>query len=139
MVWRIGSSNIINCSDKGHVLFHDLVVEFNLMKETKIILIDPVKIVKQVEIKKHRDLIGRMVLYPGQILYEFNKKTMELGKAKFNTVSLDIVNGNAVKQVDIQENCFYVYAINAKNAVRKIKKRFKVPFIIEILDEQPTG
>ncbi len=58
----------------------------------------------------------RGVTKPGMTLFEFNKNTKELKKT-------EITRGeNGKKEVMITEGCIYIYALNIKNAERRLRK-----------------
>lgn len=118
---------------------------------------DQVAEVRHVQQKKKMQFIGTM-LRPSAShrLYEFNKQTLELRIVKpvqdkaiaFPEKKEKRPEGVYIKPHDpvrlkfpLKEGCFYLYALNEKNAVRKINKRFVVPCIkvITDIDEQPNG
>src|SRR5574344_138887 len=64
----------------------------------------------------------------GCILFEYNRETKELNPAKFqmeNTIVIkdrnDLIGGKKYKVV-VNQNCFYIQALNKKNAIRKMNK-----------------
>lgn len=72
---------------------------------------------KQVEY----DLIGQIIPHEGHVIWEINKETLEIKKAKFSNIAY--VFGQENKNEIIQkEGFFYVSAINKKNALRKYKQ-----------------
>lgn len=90
-----------------------------------------IEFVKQVEVESQRILVGELKPEKGHTLFEINLKTNEIGRAEFKTkgdvnfeqaVKGDLSNN---KEVDIKEDCFYVSALNEKNAWKKLKKRFE--------------
>lgn len=96
---------------------------------------DEVVIVKQVSVKKKNELIGQLLPHNGHTLYEFDKKTLKLTKARFNVIGVNFSKKIAEnKRVDVREGCFYISSLNASNAIRKIMKIFKVPYVLEIRD-----
>ena len=69
-------------------------------------------------------LIGKQRKVPGHILFEFNKKTKEIKQAAVTRKALWGYNGSAKfeTRVDIHQDCFYLQALNAKNAEKKLRK-----------------
>ena len=67
-------------------------------------------------------LIGKQRKVRGHILFEFNKQTKEIKQAAVTRKALWGYNGTAKfeTRVDIHQDCFYVQALNAKNAVKKL-------------------
>ena len=58
----------------------------------------------------------RGIMKPGLTLFEFNKETKELKKT-------EITRGeNGQKEVIITDGCIYIYALNIKNAERRLQK-----------------
>lgn len=107
------------------------------MKEIELVAKDKIEVVKQVAIKKKRGFIGSVRLGDGHICYEYNLNNYELRKAKLLKSNFVLGSKNSTnKRVDVKEDCFYVTALNTKNAVKKLLKFFpKSPCIIEVLNE----
>lgn len=92
--------------------------------------LDGVEIRAEQEKKKEVKLIGKQRRIPGLTLWEFNKKTKDLEKAKFKKQdvilsTLDptvVANSTTHHKVEINEGCFYFQALNKKNAQKKLKK-----------------
>lgn len=73
-------------------------------------------------------LLGSIRKVKGHILFEFNRETKELNPAKFqveNTIIIkdrnDLIGGKKYKVV-VNQNCFYIQALNKKNATKKLIK-----------------
>lgn len=102
------------------------------MKETQSINKDQVNIVKQVQLKKETH-IGTICPQPGHTIFEFNKVTKEIRKAKFENAAYQFLKNSVHnKRVNVKENCYYLSSLNEKNAVKKIHKLFNVPYVIAI-------
>lgn len=107
------------------------------MRETELIKKDEVLIVDQSQVKK-QTYLGSTTIHTGHTLFEFDKITYELRKAKFEYGALTITRNSkgishGKKSVKIKENCFYISSLNAKNAIRKIHRLFtNVPYVIAI-------
>lgn len=97
------------------------------MKETQLHSSDEVKIIAQKEIDKQLKHIGRQKVMPGHQCWEINHKTREVSLAKIERVHNFVGTRVVVSQkVTIQENCFYILALNSKNALKKYYKYFKI-------------
>lgn len=84
---------------------------------------DKIEIQKQV--KQEYKLIDSCMYFKGHILFEFNKETKEIKPAKFKCISDTIeFNHNPLKkrEVFINQNCFYIQALNRENAIKKLRK-----------------
>lgn len=109
------------------------------MKEVITHVKDKIEIVNQVQQKKLL-LVGSINPHSGHILYEFNRLTNELFKARHKQLDAkfyDVFKTNkAIKrEVEIKENHFYVTALNPKNAIKKICKELNVRYVIDATNE----
>jgi hypothetical protein len=104
---------------------------------------DEVAIVKQVQQKKKREHVGQIIPHEGHSIFEFNKVTYELRKAKFEYGSI-MMTGNSKgvtttrtggKTVIVKENCYYLSSLNVKNAVKKIHRLLIAPCVIDMVNE----
>ncbi len=89
--------------------------ELDLKNETKIEI--SVKQKKQVE----HELIGRIIPHEGHIIWQINKETLEIEKAKFSNATYHL-GGENKKEVMTKDGYAYVSALNKKNALRKYKQ-----------------
>lgn len=110
------------------------------MKETQQHNSDVIQIVNQVQQKIKKLLLGSIIPHKGHILYEFDKSTYKLVKAKYNQTNAnfcDILKSNKPikKEVIIKENCFYISSLNVKNASKKIHKQLGVAYVIDATNE----
>jgi hypothetical protein len=76
-----------------------------------------VKQKKQVE----HELIGKIIPHHGHIIWEINKETLEVTKAKFSSASYQMF-GDIKKEIIVKEGFYYVSALNTKNALKKYLK-----------------
>ena len=98
------------------------------MKELEPIEQIPIEIREEQEQKKEIRFIGSQRSVPGHTLFEYNYATKELNKAKFKIDTLEIKSLSIEhlklnhKKVIVNENCYYLQALNQKNAIKKLKK-----------------
>lgn len=74
--------------------------------------------------QKEYHLIGQQRKTPGHTLFEFNKKTKELKLAQVTRRALWGFEGSAKfeTRTDVHEDCFYLQALNKRNAEKKLRK-----------------
>ena len=73
--------------------------------------------------EKKYELIGHIVPHLGHTLYEINKETLEVRKARFSSITGNYVFGEKNnKELITQKGFVYVAALNEKNALKKYKK-----------------
>lgn len=78
--------------------------------------------------------IGSIKPHEGHTLYEFNKVNFQLQKAKFEPKNYFVTSLQENHKVKINDNCFYVSALNVKNAVKHINKKFNPEFVLVLTD-----
>jgi hypothetical protein len=86
---------------------------------------DEVRQEQVVKKQKEYKMVGKMRKTPGHTLFEFNKKTKEIKPAAINReCRVDFGTGKPIykTKTDIHEDCFYVQALNIKNAEKKLRK-----------------
>lgn len=71
--------------------------------------------------EKEYTLIGNIVPHEGHTIWEINKETLEVTKAKFVSTNYYMFGDNK-KEIAVKQNCAYVSALNEKNALNKYKK-----------------
>lgn len=74
--------------------------------------------------QKYR-FVGKQRKVAGHTLFEFDKQTKEIRPAEIkHTAYIDSVSGRPVykTRADIKQGCFYIQALNAKNAAKKLRK-----------------
>lgn len=81
------------------------------------------------EVQKTTNKIGELRMYKGHTLYEFDVEKQELREAEFqknDTVTLQLIAAGRVprKRILIKKNHLYVGALNKKNAMRKLIKKY---------------
>lgn len=70
-------------------------------------------------------LIGKQRKVKGHTLFEFNRETKEIRPADVaHTAYIDVCTGRPVykNRADIKQGCFYIQALNKKNAQKKLRK-----------------
>ncbi len=85
-------------------------LEQNLKVKTEL----SVKQKKQVE----HELISCIVPHEGHVIWQINKETLEVDKAKFANASYHI-GGDNKKEIIVKDGFCYVSALNKKNALKK--------------------
>lgn len=74
--------------------------------------------------QKEYKYLGYMTKQRGHILFEYDRKTREVNKAIFKvekTVRYD-GSANSTQKIIINQDCFYIQALNKKNAIKKLIK-----------------
>lgn len=94
--------------------------------------------VRHVKVDKQKYL-GRIKPHEGHTLFEFNKVNFQLDKATFEPQAflMQRESGKEVtpsKKLKVKDNCFYVSALNVKNAIKQINKRFNPDFVLVLTD-----
>ena len=74
--------------------------------------------------QKEYRMVGRQRRVPGLTLFEFDKNTHEIRPAQVKREAAITTGGKSVfrTRTDIHEHCFYLQALNVKNAEKKLKK-----------------
>lgn len=75
--------------------------------------------------QKEYHLIGKQRKVAGHTLFEFDRQTKEIRRADIaHTAYIDAGTGKPVykNRVDIKQGCFYIQALNVKNAEKKLRK-----------------
>lgn len=97
------------------------------MKETYTIPQDQIQNIKPVEVKTGLKLIKKFKPQKGHTLFEINKATGQVVKAKFEvekTISLEKaqtpIKSAPSKKVIMNENCIYISALNIKSCFKKL-------------------
>lgn len=69
-------------------------------------------------------LIGKQRKVRGHILFEFNKQTKEIKPAVINRTAILQMDGTVKynTKTDVKQDCFYIQALNTKNAEKKLRK-----------------
>lgn len=79
----------------------------------------------EISVKKKQEkeytLIGNIVPHEGHTIWEINKETLEVTKAKFLTTDYYMFGENK-KEIAVKQDCAYVSALNKQNALDKYKK-----------------
>ncbi len=105
------------------------------MRETKLIQQDEVVHEIPAQHQKKPKFLSRKPLKKNQTLFEFNFRENTICKVIYKDQDIANVDGKKPKkQVMIKENCLYIPALNAKNAIRHIHNKISKelnPKIIE--------
>ena len=75
--------------------------------------------------QKEYHLIGRQRKVSGHTLFEFNRKTKEIRPADISReVRVLYIDGypQYITRTDVHQDCFYIQALNVKNAKKKLVK-----------------
>lgn len=101
------------------------------MSKFEKVLKDKVEIVNQKQAESQRVLVGSLQPQKNHILFEYDMTTNKMRRAEFKK-NLEVNFNSALdgdyslnKQVDIKDGCFYIPALNEKNAWKKLEKRLK--------------
>jgi hypothetical protein len=90
------------------------------MKEVQPVSSDKIEIVKQPEHLKKMRLVGSLIKKPNLVVFEASLITGDVIPAAIELVLT--TSGKELHQVKVKENHIYCYALNGKNAVRKLSK-----------------
>ena len=76
--------------------------------------------------KKHKEyhLIGKQRKVRGHTLFEFNRKTKEIRPADISKEVVVGMDGNPIYKTRtyVHQDCFYIQALNVRNAKKKLVK-----------------
>lgn len=86
--------------------------------------IDEVRHEQVAKKQKEYHMVGHVRRVPGLTLFEFNKRTHEIRPAQIKREAVLTTDGTPVfrTRTDIHQDCFYLQALNVKNAEKKLKK-----------------
>tara|TARA_R110000822_G_scaffold161_3_gene762 strand:- start:21906 stop:22217 length:312 start_codon:yes stop_codon:yes gene_type:complete len=81
------------------------------------------------EIEKKLTKVGSIVPHRGHTLFSFNKKTYEVKKASYMSLTYKMATKNSQnKRVMLEDDCIYIMALNVKNLMKKLQKAFPENF-----------
>lgn len=91
------------------------------MKELELTNKQQIEVSVKQKKKIEHELIGKIIPFEGHTIWQINKETLEVEKAKFSntTYVVGIVNK---KEIIIKDGFAFVSALNKRNALRKYKK-----------------
>jgi hypothetical protein len=89
--------------------------ELEPKSETKIEV--SIKQKKQIQ----HELIGKIILHEGHIIWQINNETLEVEVAKFANATYHL-GGKNKKEIIIKKGHTYIGALNKKNALKKYKQ-----------------
>lgn len=74
--------------------------------------------------QKEYHLVGKQRRCPGHTLFEFDRQTKEIRPAVIVRKAVMIMNGDVKYEtrVEVKTNCFYIPALNVKDAAKKLRK-----------------
>lgn len=83
-----------------------------------------IRIEQQQKKQKEYHLIGQIRRIPGLTLFEFNKRTKEIRPASVSRTIGVKYDGTTYfrTRTDVRQDCFYLQALNIKNAEKKLRK-----------------
>ena len=103
-----------------------------------------IEFVKQAEIEKKQVLIGKMKPQKGHIVWEFNKKTLEIVPAQFQKLPASYQAKAVLKtnnlhyfqkhttfsgsKIIIKQDCLYIPALNKKNVIKILERDFGINY-----------
>ena len=76
-----------------------------------------VKQKKQIE----HELVGKIIPHEGHVIWQINKETLEIEKAKFSNATY-VYGGENKKEIIVKDGFAYISALNKKNALKKYKQ-----------------
>jgi hypothetical protein len=88
---------------------------------------DAEKLAIETQVQKRQQqeykLLGshNMKIYGGKI-FEYDPTTGEVSEAKYRISDEYVLGGNNSKKLDTKKGCIYVEALNAANAVKRLKR-----------------
>jgi len=88
--------------------------ELETKHETKIEV--SVKQKKQIE----HELIGKIIPHEGHVVWQINKETLEIEKAKFSNATY-VFGGENKKEIITKEGFAYIGSLNKRNALKHFK------------------
>lgn len=85
------------------------------------------KIEIQRQVQSEYSLIGSILTNKSHILFEYNKETLEIKIAKYKIEKTafitNVLKGHKEKRkVIVNKQCYYIQALNEKNAIKKLRK-----------------
>ena len=85
---------------------------------------DSVKQEQVVKKQQEYKFIGKLKKVAGHTLFEFDKKTKEIRPAAIAREAVMLMNGGVQykTRTDIHNDCFYLQALNIKNAEKRLKR-----------------
>lgn len=93
------------------------------MNELQEVSADKIVNVRQAEHEKQNKLISNIRPRRGHTVFEYNIETNEINKAKVERIYV-LAKEGSVNKIQANKNCLYVSALNVKNAIKKLKKRY---------------
>lgn len=80
----------------------------------------------EVSVKQKRqveyELIGKIIPHEGHVIWQINKQTLSIERAKFSNATY-IFGSENKKEIIIKDGYAYISALNKKNALKKYKQQ----------------
>jgi hypothetical protein len=95
------------------------------------------KIEAVVQVEKKRIHQARIMHKPGTHIWEFDMQALRLRKAPIEA-SVDL-KGNVKRKIDMKPGCYYIQALNVKNALRKFEKQTGIKLHYQPLEGNNHG
>ena len=89
--------------------------QLNINQESKIEI--SIKQQKQKEL----EFIDKIIPHDGHVIWEINKETLEVSKAKFSNATYNLIGDNK-KEIIVKQGFAYVSALTKKTALKKFKE-----------------
>lgn len=85
---------------------------------------EEIKEERKKEVDKKLTKLGTIKPHRNHILFSINKKTHEIKRATFEAQDAEWAQKKQNKKVMVEEDCFYMPALNKKNLIKKLRKQF---------------
>ena len=72
--------------------------------------------------QKEKVLVGKLIPHKGHKIFEINTITLEIIEAKYQELSFIIGKTHQNKEIIINKDCVYIWALNKKTAFKKYLK-----------------
>lgn len=87
---------------------------------------DKVVVIKQPEVKIQQNHVGTLHPHKGHKVFEFEIESCTVAEVSISysevVVNKNYTSSSKKKSIDVKENCFYLTALNKKNAIKKLRK-----------------
>lgn len=90
------------------------------MKELEVKQKDKMELSVQQKKQIEHELISKIIPHENHVIWQINKETLEIEKAKFSNATY-VLGGENKKEIIIKDGFAYVSALNKRNALKKHK------------------
>lgn len=90
------------------------------MKELELKKSDKTEVVANQKKQIEHELIGKIIPHEGHVIWQINKETLEIDRAKYSNATY-VFGGENKREIITKDGFAYVSALNKKNALRKYK------------------